>query len=410
MPRSAFLWLLAAGLTWLAAAPPATVDAQKSGLDAARLKQIPVRMQAFVDRGLIAGAVTLVMRNGQLAALDAVGFQDKEAQKAMRPDTIFEVMSMTKPITAAGVVMLAEEGRLSLTDPVEKHLPEFKGKWMIDARIKDAQGRDKEMALKRPARPITIRDLLTHTSGQPEMGPEATADIFQKYDRTLAEAVHFYSQQPLEFEPGTQWQYSNTGIATLGRIIEVVSGQPYEQFIAERLFRPLGMKDSFFFVPADRKDRVAALYTAQQGKLLNMGPGVLRPNAKYPAPEAGLYSTAQDMANFHQMFLNRGLFNGQRVMSRAAVDTMLTVHTGDLRPGNSGGAGWGLGWSIVRAAEGTLHLMPVGAFGHGGAFGTYGWGDPKSGLVGILMVQKFPNDTAEVTATFREMVHASIVD
>ena len=205
----------------LFAAPPAP-NAAKAGMDAERLTRIPARMKTFVDRGEIAGAVTLVARHGELASLDAVGYQDLEAKKPMRTDSIFQIMSMTKPVTGVGIMILAEEGRLALSDPVEKHLPEFRGLWMVDSATGDT-GR----TLKRPSRAITIRDLMTHTSGMTGGQPAGIRTLMSTLDHSLAEAVAIYSQQPLQFEPGSKWLYSNPGIATLGRIIEFVADQPY---------------------------------------------------------------------------------------------------------------------------------------------------------------------------------------
>ena len=178
----------------------------------------------------------------------------------MQADTIFQIMSMTKPVTAVGIMILMEEGKLALGDAVEKHLPDFRGMWMIDA-----QDGDKTRALKRPSRPITIRDLLTHTSGLYGPHPPSLADRYEH--KTLAEVVAMGSQHPLDFEPGTKWQYSNIGIAALGRIIEVVGDQPYEKFLESRIFQPLGMKDSFFFPPPDRHARIASVYALEDGKL-----------------------------------------------------------------------------------------------------------------------------------------------
>ncbi len=405
MRRLIALSLTAAALLPLFAASP---DPGKAGLDADRSKRIPARMQAFVDQGLIAGAVTLVQRNGALGELDAVGMQNIESKTPMKPDTIFEVMSMTKPVTALGIMILVDEGRLSLNDPVQKYLPEFKSMWVIDARVKDsATGRDKEVAMKRPSRAITIRDLLTHTSGMREMPPEPLADIYTKFQYTLKEAVGFYSQQPLEFEPGSKWAYSNTGMATLGRIIEVVADQPYEKFLDTRIFKPLGMVDTFFFVPEAKKNRIAAVYTAgKDGELVNMGPGILRPNAKYPMPEGGLYSTAQDMAAFYQMCLD----GGKGILSKASLDAMTTVHTGALPVWGSNATGYGLGFNVVRSADGTLALSSIGSYGHGGAFGTQVWADPKTRLIGVLMIQKFPNDANDVHNVFRSMANAAVRD
>ena len=290
------------------AAPPAL----KSGLDPERLARIPVRMKALVDKGEIPGAVTLVARHGQIAHLEATGFQDIEAKKPMRTDTIFQVMSMTKPVTGVAVMMLAEEGKLSINDPVEKYIPEFRNQQVRDGGT-----------MRRPARPITIRDLMTHTSGM--SGPHAPLnDLYQKMHITLAEAVPVFAKSPLEFEPGTRWLYSNTGIATLGRIVEIVADRPFEQFLAERIFTPLGMKDSFIFPPAEKTSRIAVVYTFKDGKLERAGASSLggdstafRPGAKYSAPEFGLYSTASDLFAFYQMMLTNGTYNGKRLLSKA---------------------------------------------------------------------------------------------
>jgi len=281
--------------------------AQAPGLDPERIARIGPRMQSFVDRGQVAGIVTLLARHGQVAHLNAVGYQDIETKKPMRTDSIFQIMSMTKPVTGVGVMILAEEGRLGLNDAVEKYLPEFRGQKVVKSH--DASS----MTLVKPSRSITIRDLMTHSSGMGD--PPPGLDLYTKMDRTLAEAVAIYSQQPLDFEPGTRWQYSNMGIATLGRIIEVVADQPYERFIDERIFKPLGMKDSFYFPPAEKVGRIALVHTTENGPLTRSGPAILggdsakyRKGARYPAPEFGLYSTASDLAAFYQMMLNGGTY------------------------------------------------------------------------------------------------------
>ncbi len=371
----------------LAAASP---DPKKAGMDAERLARIPARMRDFVDKGTISGAVTLVARHGAIAELDAVGWQDIEAKKQMRTDSIFQIMSMTKPVTAVGVMMLVEEGKLGLLDPVERHLPEFRGQLLVERR--EAGGR---LVLKRPSRPITVRDLLTHTSGMPGGTPEGAREILEKLDLTLAQAVALYSQQPLEFEPGTRWSYSNSGIATLGRIIEVISGEPYEKFLDRRIFKPLGMVDSFFFPPEEKTGRIAMMYNLHEGKLRRAGantlggdPALYRRGAKYPCPECGLYSTASDLAAFYQMMLNGGTNNGQRLLSKAGVDLMTTLHTGDLAAGHAPGMGYGLAWAMVRQPLGAASYRSIGTFGHGGAFGTEGWVDPKRDMIEILLIQR----------------------
>ena len=354
-----------------------------SGMNPERLGWIRARMQEFVDAGRVAGVVTLIQRHGQVASFEAVGFQDLESKTPMRKDTIFQIMSMTKPVTATGVMVLLEEGELALSDSVEKHLPEFRGQRLIVSRSDDGA-----VTLAKPPRPITIFDLMTHTSGMAGDFPEGLADILTKFDRTLAEAVATYSQQPLQFPPGSRWQYSNMGIATLGRIIEVVSGQRFEEFIHSRICAPLGMKDSFFFLPQDRRSRLASLYTYTDGKLIKSENDTSRKGARYPMPEGGMYSTAEDMAAFYQMMLTKGTYNGKRILSSASVELMTRNHTGAFQAGFSPGIGFGLGWAVVREPAGMFRLNSIGTFGHGGAYRTYGWVDPEKDMLGVILMQR----------------------
>jgi CubicO group peptidase (beta-lactamase class C family) len=354
----------------------ANASAQTADMDPARLRAITVRMQAFVDQGTAAGFVTVLSRHGQVAQLAAVGYQDLESKKPMRTDTIFQIASMTKPITSVGILILADEGKLALADPVEKHLPEFRGK------------------------PITIQHLLTHTSGMPGGGPA------RKPESTLAEMVFAYSQLPLQFTPGSKWSYSNTGMATLGRIIEAVSKKPYEQFIAERIFRPLAMVDTFYFPPEEKYGRIASIYTDDNGKLKRANIDLYKKGIKYPAPEGGLYSTASDLAKFYQMLLSKG----KPVLSKSAVEVMTKVHTGDLTTGFAPGMGYGLGVSIVRNAEGAFRLNSIGTFGHGGAYRTYGWVDPAKDMFGVILFQRTNGggDVADEINAFMAMAAAAI--
>jgi CubicO group peptidase (beta-lactamase class C family) len=381
------------------AAPPA-------GMDPERLARIPARMKQFVERGSVAGTVTLVARHGTVASLEATGYQDVEKMIPMRTDSIFQIMSMTKPVTAVGIMILAEEGRLGLNDPVERHLPEFRGQWVIDSKPDD-----KTRILKRPARPITIRDLLTHTSGMGGLPPEGMKELLFKLDRSLADAVLAYSQQPLEFEPGKKWSYSNPGIATLGRIIEVISGMPFEKFLEVRIFQPLGMKDSFIFPPEDKKSRIALVYKLEGGKLKAAGmetlagdPWIYRKGAKYSMPEGGLYSTASDLAVLYQAMLNGGTYKGFRLLSKASVESMTTLHTSETM------ASYGLGWAVLKGPGSQLTLTSPGSYGHGGAFGTYGWIDPKKDLVGVFLIQRFGGGTSEEQTAFQIIANSAVID
>jgi CubicO group peptidase (beta-lactamase class C family) len=375
------------------------------GLDAARLALIPARMKAFVDRGRAAGIVTLVAHRGQVVQLSAVGNQDNESQTPMKTDSIFQVASMTKPVTAIGIQLLVEDGLLAITDPVQKHLPGFA---KIQLLTRGAEGDLQEV--RKPARPITIRDLLTHTSGMGSGYPDPIKDLFDKRDRTLAEAVELFPQRPLEFEPGSQWGYSNMGIATLGRIIEVVSGKRYEDFLTERLFTPLGMKDSHFFLPEDKRERLAAIYRYDGSTLARADLDLYRPEAKYPAPEAGLFSTAPDLFRLYQMMLNGGSFGGRRILSQASVEVMTRNHTGELKAGFSPGMGFGLGWSVVRNVDGMFRLNSIGTFGHGGLYRTYGFVDPQKELVGVILLQRLSSDgdLADEISAFLAMASAAV--
>ena len=345
-----------------------------SGLDPGQLSKLRARMRSFVDQGSIAGAVTLIARNGRVASLDAFGYHDLESKKPMRTDSIFDIRSVTKPITAIGIMILMEDGKLSLGDPVEKYLPGFGGPKTLPSQT-----------------PITIHQLLTHTSGLPSGRPPEIEDITITRNKTLSEAVAFLSRQAPEFEPGTKFRYYSGGYAVLGRIIEIISGKPYEQFIDERIFRPLGMTDSFFFIPTDKHKRVPSIYRVQDGKLSRWNE--LEANskiAKYSAPEFGMYSTASDLYALCQMMLNGGTFRGKRILSRKSVELMIQNHTLKIRSATTERpAHQGLGWSLFGDPMDDFPLTSPGSFGHNGAFGAIIWIDPKDELVRIFLEHRF---------------------
>jgi CubicO group peptidase (beta-lactamase class C family) len=364
--------------------------------------------QGYVDRHQTAGTVTLVARKGKVLSLEAVGWQDIEGRIPMQPDTVFQIASMTKPVTAMGILMLEEEGKLSIEDPVEKHLPEFRGQQLVTKK------EGSTITLGKPARPITIRDLLTHTSGLRGGSPPGFGDLYAKRDRTLAEATIAISQWPLEFEPGSKWAYCNAGIDTLGRVIEVCSGKSYEDFLDERLFRPLGMKDTFFFPAGDRRGRVATLYKKDKDGLARsenfIGDAV---GGRFPLPAGGMFSTAPDMLKLYQMMLDRGVAGGRRYLSEASVAAMTRNHTGVLRAGFTDGVQMGLGWQLVGTPTGVTEMLSPGTYGHGGAFGTQGWIDPAKEMIFILMVQRsgFPNgDASDLRKSLQSIAVAAIKD
>ena len=335
---------------------------------------------------------------------------DIEANRPMQKDTIFQIMSMTKPVTAIGIMMLAEEGKLALRDPVEQYLPEFRNQ-----RVAANAGPD-SARLSTPDHPITIRDLLTHTAGIADPAPAAIHDYPQLMNLPLAEVVRHLAAQPLLFQPGTQWSYSSPGIEILGRLIEVCSGQKYEDFIAARILRPLGMKDSFFFPPADKIARIAMVYVQKEGKLVP-APGTIlagdpakhRQGAVFPAPGWGLYSTAEDLLHLYRMMLNNGVYEDRRYLSPFSVHLMTEAHTVGIRPvGWMRGADYGLAWEVVTEPLGELAGHSKGTYGHGGAFGTQGWIDPENQLISILMIQRADGGTDSLRDVFLNMAEASV--
>ncbi len=359
--------------------------------DETKLALIRPGMQRFVDDHQIAGAVTVVGTPKGIVSLEAVGQRRLDSGDAMPKDALFRIASMTKPITATGILILADEGKLSVDDAVEKHLPEFRGQMLVAERKPD------QLTLKKTPRPITLRDLLTHTSGLPAY-PPGLSDLYRKRNRTLAESTLAVSQRPLEFEPGSRWSYSNSGIDTLGRVIEVVSGKDYETFLAERVFKPLHMKDTTFRPSKEQLRRLAGLYGLKDGKLVAAPDALIgRPiEMRHPIPAGGLYSTSADQARFYRMMLNGGKLDGERILSPESVKAMTRVQTGDLKCGFTPGMSHGLGFAVVREPQGVTAMLSPGSFGHGGAFGTQSWADPKRGLFVILLIQRsgLPNSDA----------------
>lgn len=353
-----------------------------------RIGPVSRALLPYIQNHEIAGAVTLVGTSTGMIHLETVGWADIERHRPMQPDTMFWIASMTKPMTAVCVMMLQEEGKLNIHDPVEKYLPEFRGQRMVVERKKD------RIVLAPPPRPITIRDLLTHTSGLARFrSPRPNA--------TLAELVMAYAREPLQFAPGTRWAYSNEGINTLGRIIEVVSGIPYAQFIQERLFDPLGMRDTTFWPNAEQVQRLATSYRrTPDGRLVPTNiyflQGELSDRSRTPFPSGGLFSTAQDVYKFYRMLLRGGVAGSKRILRPETIREMTSLQTGDLHTGFVPGMGWGLGFGVVRQPQGITGMLHTGSFGHGGAYGTQSWADPKQDLILILMVQRanFPNSDA----------------
>lgn len=362
----AFLFLLPA----LAVAEPAS----------ANFEFIGAKMQGFVERGEIAGAVTLV-EQGAKRDLRAVGQRDLDGATPMETHDLFWIASMTKPMTAVCVMMLADEGKLSIDDTVDQYLPEFRDPWMISEQSPDRR------VLVRAPRAITIRDLLTHTSGLGDVPAP-------RPHSTLAELAMAYAREPLLFPPGARWQYCNSGINTLGRIVEIVSGEGFADFLQRRLFDPLNMKDTTFWPVADQAPRIARAYgPGKDGvKLAQVDvflvKGGLSDRRRTPYPAGGLFSTAEDVAKFYRMMLAGGQINGRRYLHKETVEEMTRTQTGEIKTGFTEGMSWGLGFQVVKAPQGVTAMLAPGTFGHGGAYGTQSWADPKRSAIYILMIQR----------------------
>jgi CubicO group peptidase (beta-lactamase class C family) len=302
----------------------------------------------------------------------------------MRANTLFWIASQSKPITAAALMMLVDEGKVRVDDPVAKYLPEFKDQWVVGEKDQD------HVLLRRPTHPITIRNLLTHTSGMPFASALETPTLDML---PLRDAVRSYAITPLQFEPDSKWQYSNASINTAGRIIEVVSGMPYEEFLDKRLFAPLGMKDTTFWPSEEQLTRLAKSYRPNKEKTgleemkISQLTYPLNDRRRQPMPAGGLFSTAGDVARFCQMVLAGGVYNGKRYLSEDAVKQMTSKQTGDLKND------WGLGWATGG-----------GSFGHGGAHATNMTINAKRGLITVWMVQHsgFPGDGGKSHGAFKK--------
>jgi CubicO group peptidase (beta-lactamase class C family) len=371
-----------------------------------KLAAIKPAMQKFIDDNDLSGAVTVVGRKAGVVHHDAVGLRDLAAKSPMEKDTLFRIASMTKPITAVGIMILSDEGKLSPDDDVARHLPEFTGQ-MLAEKGKDAT------TLRKPARAVKLRDLLTHTSGVANY-PKGVDDVYAKRNRTLAETALATALQPLQFEPGTRWSYSNPGIDTLGRVIEVVSGESYESFLQKRVFDPLGMKDTTFYPTKEQNARLATTYNKDKDNKLIANPGTLiglPPGAKHPIPAGGLVSSGADLAKLYRMMLHKGELNGKRIISEKAVAEMTKVQTGDIKTGFVDGMGFGYGWAVVREPQGVTASVSAGTFGHGGAFGTQGWIDPTNDVFVILLIQRtgLPNaDASPMRKALQDLALAAV--
>lgn len=352
----------------------------------ASISEIAAAVQPFVNREELAGAVMLVANKSEVLSRVAIGFADIKANKPMRTDSLFWIASQSKPITATALMILVDEGKVNVDDPVENYLPEFRGQMYVAE--KDGQ----HVLLKKPAHPITVKNVLSHTSGL----PFRSAIEVPTLDRLpLADRVRSYAMTPLDFAPDTKYQYSNAGINTAARIIEVVTNQSFESFLDERLFKPLGMTETTFWPTKEQATRIAKSYKPGPNRMgleettISQIQYPLHEHAtRYPMPAGGLFSSAKDLSRFYQMLANDGELDGKRYLSKAAVQQLTSKQTPD-------GVATPYGFGFSTGGE---------RFGHGGAYSTNSYYDRKHGLILIWLVQHagFPGKGGESQEAFRQ--------
>jgi CubicO group peptidase (beta-lactamase class C family) len=403
-----------------AAAPSAKPE--DVGLSTARLKHVAELVQRHIDAGSFSGAVTLVARNGRIAYYEAAGSMDLEAKKPMAKDAMFRIMSMTKPVIGVATMMMIEEGKVRLQDPISKFIPEWADMTVAmpnaqpAARVGGAptQARGDGPAAEPsyytvPAeREVTIRDLLTHTGGlvSGPMSNAAARKVAAGPKDTLADYIPRLGKVPLEFQPGTRWAYSATAaFDTLSRVVEVTSGMPIDKFVKQRILDPLGMKDTTYIVPSGNP-RLVKLYS-HTAEGLKPAPDPVFMNGIYFSGGGGLVSTALDYAQFALMLANDGELNGVRLLSPRAVGLMDSVFAPDTLPGRPRGESFGLSMRVVNDPAARNSFLTEGSFGWSGAFGTHFWVDRKEKLVAIVMTQ---TSNREFLSDFENMVMQAVVD
>ena len=403
--------LLAASAAYAETPTPVTAKPEEVGLSSAQLKRLEAATKQNIDDGLMPGAVMLVARRGKVAWVSVQGKRAPDSDDAMKFDSIFRIYSMTKPIVSLVVMQLVEEGKLQVTDPVSKYLPEI-GKMKVGTEVV-VDGKP-TLRLSDPERQMTVQDLLRHTSGL-TYGNRGTSLVHKAYvdakvgDRTATneEMVQRLSTTPLLFTPGARWEYS-VAVDVQGRLIEVLTGKKLGEVLAERVFLPLGMADTSFQVPAAKLARAA-----QPGQKPNGPPMTPRfkvdDGAKYESGGGGLLSTTDDYLRFTMMLANGGAFQGKRLIGKKTLEFMAADHTGS-RPGRPDGFGFGLGFEVHTRLGDSALMGSVGEYGWSGAAGTTFWVDPKEQLVGIYMVQASEGDTRFLRNQFRTMVQAAIID
>lgn len=401
---------------------------EDAGMSKERLRRIQSFIEQYIERNEIAGAVSLIARNGQITYFDALGHRDFENKKPMTKDTIFRIASMTKPIASVALMILYEEGHFLLSDLISKWIPEYK-----DTKVIHTTKPPIKIETKPSKRQINIRHLLTHTSGlsyspPPNMIPKEWSHVVdkQKPDETIGEFSRKYALVPLKFNPGENWEYSRA-TDVIGHLVEIVSGIPLDKYLRKNIFEPLKMHDTYFYLPRDKLDRLAVCYKPDSNnKIIVSDPAseeslfVKEPHT-YFRGAGGLVSTASDYYRFYQMLLNGGELDGVRILSRKTVELMTQNHIGDLCNHILGpGFGFGLGFGIAMNSD---HINTLtrdlkwlglpwseGSYSWGGAYCTMAWADPKENIIGVFMTQLNPNDHVSLRSEFVRTVYQALID
>ncbi|MEX0942637.1 MAG: serine hydrolase domain-containing protein [Pseudomonadales bacterium] len=398
--------------------------AESVGMSNDRLARIAPAIQGYIDRGEIAGAATLIARKGIIIHQDAQGYADLESERLLQTDSLFRLASQTKPVTAVAVMILLEQAKIRLNDPIARYLPEF-----TDIKVAELNENGK-VVLVAPERPMTIKHLLTHTAGMSVGESKEVAEWINHMvqtktrspNQTLAEVVSGYAQLALGYHPGTHWQYSPAaGFNVLGRLVEVVSGQSLQDFQREHIFEPLGMKDTYYYVPLDKLDRYTVAYRRESdGSISPAEPAdgtsrfvkEHRPKVMFPGA-GGLVSTMHDYLRFAQMLMNGGELDAVRILSPKTVELMTLPHAlGIPKIGGLGarGTAFGLGVNVVVEPAAYGEASSKGTYMWGGAFGTTFWIDPKEQLIGLYMMQLHRHQPVRVRSDYRALVYGAFID
>jgi CubicO group peptidase (beta-lactamase class C family) len=382
--------ILLAAFSLTAASLPSTKP-EDVGLSTERLRQIHAMVQRHIDAGDITGAVMFVARKGQIAYLEAQGTMDVDTKKPMTRDSVFRMASMTKPVIGTAIMMMLEEGKLQLGDPVSKYIPEFKDmKVGVLLEASHEPGKPTKFYTMPAERAITIKDLLTHTSGLSSgpMGQSEVAKIRRQPTETLADYIPRLGSTPLEFQPGSHWMYSpSDGFDVLARIVEITSGIPLDRFLKQRIFDPLDMPDTSHYPTDAQMPRLVTVYQKTDNGLKKNENSLSMSSKVYFAGGGGLVSTIDDYSHFAQMLANGGELNGRRLLSPRTVKLMSSVHIPYTLPGRTLGEGYGLSVRVMQDAIVGNHRVSDGSFGWSGAYGTHFWIDPKEDIVAVMMIQ-----------------------